>query len=247
MTVLPISLVFMTSTKGHFGHRDVWRATLDHWDRQLPLASYSVKVAHIKISESDQALGAEMARELETRGFTVLTTTANWSRGQSHQNQYLLDQIKVSKEMTLYANPYILYLEDDSPVVYDRMTLDEVLSEMCSSLTTYPEVLSARFMRRNDWPPAGEHEMVNSTWWRHEHINFQPLIMRSIQFYTMLKTAEDNLDRTTNVQIEMLWRLILAPYARNHMPHLVIRPEITHTVHLGVPDYPALRDQLNLT
>ncbi len=245
MTTLPISLVFMTSTKGHFGHKDIWRATLDHWARHLPFDVYSVKVAHIKISLGDEALGAEMTCELEARGFEVLTTTGNWSRGQSHQNQYLLDQIKVSKHRAIYFNPYVLYVEDDSPVVLDG-GLDQMLSQMCTVLVD-PDVLSVRFMREQDWPPAGDYEVFHPNWLRHGHINFQPLIMRSHQFYTMLKTAEDNLSNVANIQIEMLWRLILAPYARNYMPHLVIRPEIAHTVHLGAPDYPALRAQLNLT
>ncbi len=246
MITLPISLVFMTSTKGHFGHKDIWRATLDHWNRQLPLSSYGELIAHIKITPGEEALGAEMTDELERRGFIVLTTVAAWSRGQSHQNAYLADQIKISKELALYANPYLLYVEDDSPVVLSWSSLDKTLAQMCEVLS-YPDILSARFMRRNDWPPAGQYEVVNSTWLRHEHINFQPLLMRSNQFYTMLKTAEDNLDRTANVQIEMLWRLLLAPYSRAQLPHLVIRPEIAHTVHLGAPDYLALKASLNLT
>lgn len=245
MLKLPISFVFMTSTKGHFGHRDIWRATLDHWARYLPLDAYATKVAHIKISESDQELGAVMARELEARGFDVLTTTANWSRGQVHQSQYLLDQIKVSKEKSIYFNPFVLYVEDDSPVVLSRGNLDDMLSTMCATLSD-PDVLSARFMRENDWPPAGEYEVFHPNWLRHEHVNFQPLIMRSHQFYTMLKTAEDNLSAVSNVQIEMLWRLLLAPQSRARLPHLVVRPEVAKTVHLGSPDYPALKSSLGL-
>lgn len=243
MKILPISFVFMTSTKGHFGYKDIWRTTLDHWDHQLPLSSYSIKVAHIKITPGEETLGEDMATELRHRGFVVLTTVAAWSRGQSHQNAYLSDQIKVSKELTLYSNPYILFVEDDSPIVCERTTLEQMLSEMCNVLA-FPDVLSARVMRRQDWPPAGQYEGVNSTWLRHEHINFQPTLMRSHQFYTMLKTAEDNLASASSVQIEMLWRLILAPQSRVTLPHLVIRPEIAHTVHLGSPDYLTLKASL---
>lgn len=247
MTKLPISLVFMTSTKGHFTFKDVWRATLDHWARHLPLDSYAVKVAHIKISVNEKALGAEMVHELEARGFNVLTTTANWSRGQSHQNQYLLDQIKMSKHRAIYRNPYVLYVEDDSPIILsDGSTLDRKLSDMCAALSD-PDVLSVRFMRENDWPPSGAYDILDSQWLRHEHINFQPAVLRANQFYSMLKTAEDNLSQVSNIQIEALWRYLLAPYSRAKLPHLVIRHEVAKTVHLGVPDYPTLRAQLNLT
>lgn len=245
MTKLPISFVFMTSTKGHFSY-DTYLDTLNHYDRQLPLSQYAARVAHIKISVGAEAKGAEMARELEARGFEVLTTVANWSRGKSHQVEYLADQIKVSKEKRLYLQPYVFFVEDDSPVVLSgTWTLDQTLSRMCQVLAD-PDVLSVRFMRPGDWPPSGQYDVFHPLWLKHEHVNFQPLIMRSHQFYTMLKTAEDNLAAASDIQIEMLWRLILAPYSRAALPHHVIRPEIAYAEHLGIPTYPALKASLNL-
>ncbi len=245
MTKLPITFVFMTSTKPHFGHV-TYLDTLSHYDRQLPLSQYAALVAHIKITPGDETKGAEMARELGSRGFEVLTSVANWSRGQSHQNEYLLDQIKVSKQKDIYLHPYIFFVEDDSPVLLSgARTLDQMLSTMCTVLAD-PDVLSVRFMRENDWPPAGQYEVFHSEWLRHEHLNFQPLIMRSHQFYTMLKTAEDNLAAASSIQIEMLWRLILAPYSRAALPHHVIRHEVGRALHLGTPDYLKTKASLNL-
>lgn len=246
MTTLPISFVFMTSTKQHWGHKDVYLKTLNHWARHMPFAAYSVKVAHIKVSPNDESIAADMARELEARGFKVLTTVGAWSRGQSHQNQYLIDQIKVSKEPSLYRNPLILFVEDDSIIMTGDQSLDALLSKSAAMLDD-PDVMSVRVMRPNDWPPAGSYQVIDNQIFRHEHINFQPLLMRSHQFHSMLKTAEDNLTAASTVQIEMLWRLLLAPYSRAPLPHVVWNRDVAHTIHLGTPDYPALKSSLGLS
>ena len=195
-----------------------------------------------------------MARELEGRGFKVLTSIADWSRGQKHQNEYLLDQIKVSKELSIYQNPHVFYVEDDSIVSIYKHSLAQMLGEMIGMIDHDPNVLSVRFMRSCDWPPSGKTNQLNEWYFNHEHINFQPLIMRSMQFYTMLKTTEDHLNEVSNIQIEMLWRLILAPYSRNPYPHLVFYPHIQNVVHgraesihLGVPNYLDIKKSLNLS
>lgn len=247
MNKLPISVVFMTSTKGHWGHKDVYLKTLNHWDKHIPWSEYATKVAHIKVTPGEEAYADVMTQELERRGFTVLKTIASWTRGMSHQNQYLLDQIKISKHIPIYGQPYVLFIEDDSIVITKDNTLDNALCQMMAFLEN-PDILSFRFMRTGDWPPAGKYSNNESqTIWYHEHINFQPLIMRSNQFYMMLKTAEDNMDQASQIQIEMLWRLLLAPYSRSQLPHAVWNRDYMYTAHLGVPDYTNQCSLLNLS
>src|SRR4051812_25588300 len=110
---LPISLGLFTSTKGHFGRKRDWRITLDHWHKQVPLELFNL-VAHIKVSENEEALGTEMQYDLEQRGFNVLATHGNWKRGLSHGASYLGDQVTMSKKPLVYQRPYFLMLEDDT-------------------------------------------------------------------------------------------------------------------------------------
>src|SRR3954470_5278945 len=109
MTPLPITLCLFTSTKGHFGHKDVYRATLTHLDRQLPISLFGQRVAHLKVTPGDEAIAADMVADLTAHGFKVLTTVADWSRGQSHQAAYMADVVKLSKEPSIYEQPYVLW------------------------------------------------------------------------------------------------------------------------------------------
>jgi hypothetical protein len=63
----------------------------------------------------------------------------------------------------------------------------------------------------------------------------------------MLKAAEDNIDEASRYQIEMLWRIILSPYSRSKLPHIVWNRDHAFTVHLGTPEYPDLCTAFNLT
>jgi hypothetical protein len=148
--------------------------------------------------------------------------------------------------LALYTNPHILFVEDDSIIVTQHQSLERLLAESVR-LMDDPDVMSVRVMRPGDWPPSGEHGDHNQLTFKHSHINFQPLILRSHQFYSMLKAAEDNIEEASRYQIEMLWRIILSPYSRSKLPHIVWNRDHAHTVHLGTPEYPALCAALNLT
>lgn len=247
---LPITLCLWTSTKGHFTHRDVYRTTLAHLDRQIPLSAFGQRVTHIKVSPSDEAVAAEIVADLEARGFKVLTTTADWSRGLSHQAQYMADVVKLSKEPAVYGQPYVLWLEDDSTLNSHVVPLDDLLARSCQMLADNHELTSVRLLRPTDLstspmvsvPP----EQEDSRWFYSPHVNFQPLLLRSRDFYLASRFVEENPQAVASVQCEMLWRMVLAPFSRSPRQHLVYHPSYASTTHLGLPDYPAIKASLNL-
>lgn len=246
MTKLPITLCLFTSTKGHFGHKDVYLTTLSHLARQIPLCDFAARVAHIKVSEGDSVLGDEMEYELKLRGFTVVRTTKNWSRGMEHQNQYVADIITLSKVPQVYDAPFILWLEDDSVMQPNKMSLETTLARMTTQLEIDPDIVSWRFLRRCDWATSQGIQEVRDQTFFSEHFNFQPLIMRARDFYLANKVIDDSAGGFAHLQIEMFWRMVLGTFSRAKHKHVVWLPDYAETVHLGTPDYPALKASLNL-
>ena len=245
MIPLPLTLALYTSTKDHFGH-STYLATLSHIERQLPLPAFSVKIAHIKITPGQEQIGVIIRGELEKRGFKVIETVADWQRGTSHQVAYNQDLIKMSKEKDLYQNPHLLWLEDDSTLTCHQDSLDKVLTRMVGFIESSSDVLSARFVRKSDFDGGLPILKRESDHFFSPYFDFQPLIMRSRDFYLAAKMIETNFQAQQNVQIEMLWRLVLGEFSRSELKHMVWLPDYAETVHLGTPEYLALKESLNL-
>ncbi len=250
MIPLPISLCFWTSTKGHFGHRDVWRATLAHLDRQIPLCTFGARVAHIKITPGEEQLGMDMVFDLGKLGFETITTTADWSRGQSHQAAYMADVVRVSQHPSVTKQPYMLWLEDDSTITPHECSAEDLLLRSCQMLADDNELTSVRLLRAGDLstsPMAAEDSRTHDPRWFHSpHFNFQPAILRSRDFYLGARLVEANPEGAATIQCEMLWRMVLTIFSRSLRQHRVYRPSFAETIHLGTPDYPALKASLNL-
>ncbi len=249
MTPLPITLLFFTSTKGHFGRKTDWRLTLNHWEKQIPLSLFGQRIAHIKISEGDQALATEMAIELAARGFHVIETVGSWSRGLSHGAAYLGDQIRVSKEARLYRQPYLLFLEDDSLAFSHQLSVEDLLLQSCRFLAENHELLTVRLMRRHDnRGPTALHAAPDPRYYYSQDTNFQPLVIRSLDFYRLCLALEANPEACRNVQCEQLWRLILDSFSRSPFRHIVYEPDYAETAHIGIPqsEHEQLVKQLSL-
>lgn len=244
---LPITYLTFLTTKGHYGCKTLYRSSLDHLDRQVPLSSFGLLYAHIKITEGDEAIAEVLKSDLESRGFVVETATVKgWSRGMSHFEGYLSDQVKVSKDHRIYANPYILWSDDDSPMVSHRDDLLKVLYRMSSMLDGDPELLTSRFLRREDRDPSIEVGPPEGDLFYSRHLNFQPLMLRARDYHRACKGIEDNWGVALQMHIEALWREIMAPMSRSERKHAVWLPDYAETVHLGVPQYVDLCKQLSL-
>jgi len=78
-------------------------------------------------------------------------------------------------------------------------------------------------------------------------VNFQQPLLRSLDYYRMLKIVEDNWATASQMHIEALWREVLGHFARGQRRHAVWHPDCAETVHLGVPDYAAVCARHSLT
>ncbi len=235
MNTLPITFCLFGSTKGHFGRKTDYKTTLDHWNRQVPLSLFNL-IAHLKVTPGDEQLAVDMKDDLERRGFRVLTTTAAWTRGLSHGAAYLSDAVTVSKDPAVYTRSYFLWAEDDSPLVPHRLSVEDLLLQSCQLLADSHEVLSARVMRRGDTLFPVDDQPVGPAGFWSKNFDFQPSIMRSIDFYRVGIILEANPQACNQVQCEMLWRIAMDGFSRSPRKHWVYDPVTeAETIHLGVP------------
>lgn len=233
---VPITLGFFTSTRGHWGRRDDWVKTLRHWDSQYPLVGFNL-LAHVKVSPGDEALGDTMRDQLEKMGFKVLVTNGIWSRGLSHGCAYLNDMVTMSKEPSLYTRPYFLLLEDDSPLrLNDAPSLESLLLQSCQLLQDNYELVTVRTIRRGDYE-GGVRQLGDAPDGRAFYspfTDFQPMIIRSLDFHRLGIVLEGRQDLCSTVQCEALWAAILSAFSRNPLKHLVWKPDWVEAVHIGI-------------
>ena len=248
MGKLPITLALFLTSKGHHGCETLYRNTLEHLDKQLPLALFSSKVASIKIQPGEERVAEVIKADLESSGFNVVTATAEWSRGQIHFLEMLKDEIRVSQLPEVNDNPFIWQCDDDTVLLSRRDSLTRVLARMTSWLTESPDHISARFLRREDLPAAlgiqsapSEGDMLFTT-----DVNFQQPLLRSRDYHHMMKVIEDNMNIAGQMHIEELWRIVLRQMSRGNKRHMVWHPDYCEAVHLGVPNYVEVCGKLNL-
>ena len=220
--------------------------TLDHFHSQIPLECFGAKIAHIKVTPEEEMVGDAMEKELAARGFKVIKTVAEWTRGTSHQQAYLSDVIKVSKEPSIYQYPHVIWVEDDSPILTHKDTLETVLARMVKVIESSPDTLSARFIRRGDYEGGVPSLLTNQDHFFSPYTDFQPAIWRARDFYLATKIIEDNWGRewVQHTQCEALWRMITDSFSRSPLKHLVWLPDYAESIHLGSPDYPELKKRL---
>jgi hypothetical protein len=235
--ILPITLCLFTSTKGHFGRKTDWRLTVNAWDRLVGLSSFGHKIAHIKCSSGEESLAEEIRRELREEGFETMVTPGDWSRGLSHGSKYLGDMVTVSKNKSVYKNPYFLLLEDDSPVITGGTPLVDILSGSCKKLDADHELLTVRTIRRGDYEGGVPHIDGGDTdvSFCSPNTDFQPMILRTSDYYRLCIALERNPQACEQIQCEMLWRLILDNFSRSPFRHMVYKPDYCEALHIGTP------------
>lgn len=251
LSTLPITYVLYLTTEGFAGCSTIYRAMLDHTERQLPLAMFRHRLASIKITPGREHVAEAMKADLAARGFEVITATAPWTRGLSHYAEYLLDMRRVSQHEAVYSTPFIMPVDHDYCIQTHREPLLKVLHRMTSLIESSPDILSFRFLREEDADALAPDRTVaieperDIAW--SGHYNFQPALLRSRDYHLACKIIEDNWAQATQMHGEQLWAQVLAPFSRSERKHAVWLPSYASVANLGVPDYAAVAQRLGLT
>ncbi len=236
---IPVCLALYIAAAGHYRCQTLYRATLEHLGRQIPLTTFAARVAHIKARPSEVAIAEVIAADLRASGFRVEIAVADWSRGSSHMAEYLKDQIKVSQWEEVNDCPFVWQTDDDGLLVCYKDPLEQVVARSTQWLTASPEHLTARFLRREDLPaiPAIQSAPSEGDMMFTHHVNWNAPLLRSRDYHRMLKVIEDNWTAAVQMHGEALWREVLAPFARGYHKHMVWHPDAVDCVHIGVPAY----------
>lgn len=114
MNINDLTVCLYTSTKGHFGRKDIYKTTALHLLGSLEETGHreSVKkIAHVKVDPGEDLLADEMFRWLKGAGFLVIVSRGEWKHGdESHQVEYIKDQMAVNDNI---KTQFLLHLEDD--------------------------------------------------------------------------------------------------------------------------------------
>lgn len=162
-----MNVLMMTSTKGHFDRKDIYKKTFEDFGSQTEDCMITSKIVHIKVSPGDEDLALEMEKNLYENGATkVLSTFGLWKHGdQSHHNEYIRD-ISRSIELLCKSNndDPTLFLEDDWLIrsMVKESTVTEWLIESAILLTRKPELVQVRIPRFNN-----EFERINRLKFKH--------------------------------------------------------------------------------
>lgn len=237
MKSIPINICLFTTTKGHFGRKDIYQKTIEDLDKQSGgLSQFTGLFAHIKQSPRDDA--APMKTWLEQRGFSVLVTEGQWSHGDlSHQAAYLSDIRNLFNRPELHQNMYSLWLEDDWIFEPNKIGFLEALALAGGVLGSDPDVNGVRFLRKEDdiasrieTKPYGDRAVGNRV-----EFSFNPTLVRTRDVYLTMALVFRNI-RQLSTHCELAYTQIASMLTEGETPFVSLnRDEIT-VRHIGTPE-----------
>lgn len=107
--MLPISCIFMTTTRGHFDCKTRYLETLENLKKNDCFNVFSELIVHIKVTPGDNP--QSIIDNFRQYGFKVLVTEENWKHwSPSHSLGQLKDLITVNQ---FIHQPFVYLQEDD--------------------------------------------------------------------------------------------------------------------------------------
>lgn len=158
-----IALCLFTSTKGHFDIKTRYSETIRGLDKNILLGDFGERIAHIKVSPNEMNIFWQMKDELESFGFKVYETVADWKHGEvSHQAQYLADMLKLFMTKEVQSMQYALFFEDDMLIFPRERDLEYYLYKSQEILKSEQDIVSVRIPRAQN-----ERERINKLTAKH--------------------------------------------------------------------------------
>jgi len=144
-----ISLIFFTTTKGHFDQHRIYQKTILELEKQTNLKeTFGALVAHIKVSEGDEDIYLEQKKFLEDRGFKVLSTKGKWKHDDvSHYIEHIKDINTLIRDPDVNKNDYIFWLEDDYLFNIKKHNFKYYIDESINKLKNNKDIICNRFYR----------------------------------------------------------------------------------------------------
>lgn len=236
-----INLILFTSTKGHFGNKQIYQKTLEDLFSKID-PNLFFKFAHIKVSPNEEKIAEEMQTFLSSLNFLVDKTIGNWSHSdhQSHAIGYTQDIIKIFNDDRLHKNQYSLWLEDDWIFNIKEKNLEYYISYAIDELINNKNLLCFRFnheihdvIEENNINKDIYYIQTNKSTQYGSTFTFQPNITRTRDTWLAYKFIAQNWKSISQAHIELQsgWGFKHLTLSENHFAFF--NPKYINCTHIG--------------
>lgn len=241
---MSLSLNLFTSTKGHFGRKDIYLITVK--DLLSRANIFYNKTAHIKRSQNDDAVFDDMHRNLSELGFNVIWTFGEWSHNNpSHAYEYTKDIVKMFNDSNVNKCEYSCFWEDDWTLRVTngfRNSISRLLYEGIGILYENPELLSVRFNSQ----PYEKDKVINKEGYLLQAENytpwgptftFQPTIVRTRDMKIAYNLIARNWNHFKDIHIELASGIALKNLTTSPTPFAFFDYDLVRAIHIGAPPF----------
>ncbi len=236
-----INLVLFTSTKGHFGNKQIYQKTIQDLFNKID-SNIFFKYAHIKVSPNEDNIAKEMQEFLSSYKFLVDTSIGSWSHNdhQSHAIGYTSDIIKTFNNNKLHTQPYSLWLEDDWLFNIKLNNLEYYINYAINELTINKDLLCFRFNHEihevnkdNNLSKDLYYLQTDKSTPYGSTFTFQPNITRTRDTWLAYKFINQYWEQIKNMHIELQsgWGFKHLTSNENHFAFF--NPEYVDCTHIG--------------
>lgn len=236
-----LAIVLYTSTKGHFGQKNLFKHTVKRLEQKIPLFSDFFKLAHIKISPGEEEFGGQMANWLFGMGWKVKFTVGEWNHNnQSHAVGYYKDKLRIFSFPQLHKYKYTLFVEDDWLINVDENRTQILLDGALDFLDHNLDALCVRINNEKEEPNPADAKVRNFLYCqgltRNQYgptFTFQPTIVRTSEWYHSLRLINKNLHILEHKHCEIVSGEAMHNFSDSFTPFYYFDPKLISATHIG--------------
>lgn len=238
----PIALALFASTKGHHGHRHIYKTTINDLFAQLGHDFFESKVVHIKREQGDEGIFIEMSSYFSSHNFTVITTFGAWKHyDQSHYIEHAKDIITLMSSKEIQKSKYVFWLEDDFLLRSHNSSLLKKFKMACDFLDSNPNILNVRFLKNENDESLLMKDSDFGEIYNHKDVySFNPNLIRSRDAWILARLFERNYFHNLNIHIERFATESLRAISDTKNPSGIFscfKLDFAQVIHIGEPNY----------
>lgn len=235
MSKLPINLVIISSTKGHYGNKNCYQLTIERLKRLLgeKMEIFSNKYIHIKESPDEHNISLEMQNYALLNDIQPIISVGEWAHFNiSHYLEHSKDIYTIFSQQKLHNNEFTFWIEDDEFLVPKIENLTFFIEKSIDLLKSDKNILTCRFLREKQHLIDSNPIKLNDLFWlQGEFFAFQPNISRTRDLHIASQIMRKFYDG--KIQIEVYFSNIIKQLSESPRPFAVIDFDCAETLHFG--------------
>ena len=238
MKNLPITAALFTTTKGHFGNDQIYKSTVEDFDKKFP--NITNRIAHIKVCEKERGKEDDMKSFLGKYGFKCFVSYADWKHSDvSHYIEHAKDIIKILNLKEVHSMPYMLWLEDDFIFEGKEISEEGAIRDSIKLLEEDKDIVSVRFPRNSEvQKKLNCLEYNDKTKVYPWGFTFNPNVSRVRDLYLASIIMEENyLQQARHFHIEAFFSKAIENISKSENPYICWNYEVIQNRHIGVENF----------